>query len=119
MRNVNSLPNGRIVLACLDCGHKHDLAKFGWSKIVCSGCKRIIHNPVHENVEDETRKTNLMLSSMDRQYIGTIATIHGVSKSRALTQILEYSRQEYQASGGQLIEDSFKDDPKRKKRIKQ
>ena len=118
MRNVNSLPNGRIVLACLNCGHKMDLAKFGWSKVVCPSCKVIIDNPITAESDAETKKTNLMLSSMDRQFVSTIATIHGVSKSRALTQILEYSRQEYEASGGQLIEDKVKEDPKPKRKVK-
>ena len=103
MRNVNSLPNGRIVLACLNCGFKMDLAKYGWLKTVCGGCRAIIENPINNRSEDETKKTNVMLTYTDRQYIQTIATLQGVTKSKALSQILEYSRQEYRAAGGTLV----------------
>ena len=80
-----------------------DLAKYGWTKTVCGSCRTIIQNPINERVESETKKTNLMLSLVDRQYIGTVATLQGVTKSKALSQILEYSRQEYQAAGGVLL----------------
>ena len=103
MRHVNSLPNGRLVVACLSCGFKMDLAKYGWLKTVCPGCRAIIENPINERVEEETKKTNLMLSVTDRQYIQTISTLQGVTKSKALSQILEYSRQEYKAAGGVLL----------------
>ena len=103
MRHVNSLPNGRLVVACLNCGFKMDLAKYGWTKTVCGGCRAIIENPINERVEEETKKTNLMLSVTDRQYIQTISTLQGVTKSKALSQILEYSRQEYRAAGGVLL----------------
>lgn len=104
MRNVNSLPNGRLVVACLNCGFKMDLAKYGWTKTVCGGCRTVILNPINEKIEEETKKTNLMLSLVDRQYIETIATLQGVTKSKALSQVLEYSRQEYRAAGGVLID---------------
>ena len=103
MRNVNSLPNGRLVVACLNCGFKMDLAKYGWTKTVCGSCRTIIQNPINEKVEEETKKTNLMLSLVDRQFIGTISTLQSVTKSKALSQILEYSRQEYKAAGGVLM----------------
>ena len=103
MRNVNSLPNGRLVVACLNCGFKMDLAKYGWSKTVCGGCRAVIENPINQQIEVETKKTNLMLSLTDRQYIQTISTLQGVTKSKALSQILEYSRQEYKAAGGVLL----------------
>ncbi len=103
MRHVNSLPNGRLIIACLKCGFKMDLAKYGWTKTICGSCRTIIQNPINERVEAETKKTNLMLSLVDRQYIGTVATLQGVTKSKALSQILEYSRQEYQAAGGVLL----------------
>lgn len=104
MRNVNSLPNGRLVVACLNCGYKMDLSKYGWTKAVCPGCRAIIQNPINERLkEEETKKTNLMLSVTDRQYIQTISTLQGVTKSKALSQILEYSRQEYRAAGGVLL----------------
>ena len=103
MRHVNSLPNGRLIIACLKCGFKMDLAKYGWTKTICGSCRTIIQNPINERVEAETKKTNLMLSLVDRQYIGTVATLQGVTKSKALSQILQYSRQEYQAAGGVLL----------------
>jgi len=106
MRNVNSLPNGRIILACLNCGSRHDMSKFGWLKTVCVGCRQVIENPINQTpvVEIPTKKTNLMLTNADRNYIGTIASLQGVSKSKALSIILEYSRQEYRAAGHQLLE---------------
>lgn len=107
MRNVNSLPNGRIIIACLNCGHRHDLAKYGWTRSVCVGCRQVILNPVNQEpvTEIPTKKTNLMLSNADRNFIGTVATLQGVSKSKALSIILEYSRQEYRAAGHAIIEE--------------
>ncbi len=107
MRNVNSLPNGRIIIACLNCGHRHDMSKYGWTRSVCVGCRQVILNPVNQEpvTEIPTKKTNLMLSNADRNFIGTVATLQGVSKSKALSIILEYSRQEYRAAGHAIIEE--------------
>lgn len=105
IERVASLPNGRIILPCPNCGFNLDLLKFGWSKTVCGACRTIVENPVNfENLKGiETHKTNVMLSQNAREYIHTVSILQGVDKSKALESILMYSRSEFLASGGAVV----------------
>lgn len=110
MRNVSPLPNGRIVVSCLDCGYKHDLSKYGWSAVVCQSCRKLIKNPIKEPNREELnmQRATMTLSKNSRDYIHTVAALQEVSKTAALETILHYSSLEYKLSGGKIMEEPAK-----------
>ena len=104
-QNFNGLPNGRMVVACLACGWKHDLSKFNWQSTVCQNCRKIINHPIARIKTSKTRgiKTNLMLNKNARDFLYTIAEIHECSQSEALNMILKFACDEYKAGGSMIM----------------
>ena len=104
-QNYNGLPNGRMVIACLKCGWKHDLSKLGWSAVICQNCRTPINHPIQGIKTSKTRniKTYCMLSKTSRDLLHTIATIHECSTSEALNMMLKFAADEYRASGNVIM----------------
>jgi hypothetical protein len=112
--NYYSLPNGRMVLKCFDCGFSHDLSKYGWLKIICNNCRAICDHPVagikskaskkSPNHKNKTTKTCLMLSDDARSLVHTISSFQDCSQSEAVNLLMKFALDEYHASGGKLIE---------------
>ena len=98
-QNFNGLPNGRMIIACTakHCGHKHDVAKFGWTAIVCQNCRSIINHPIAgiKTTKSKTYKTNLMLTDVSRNLVYTISQIQDCSQSEALNMLLKFAADEY------------------------
>ena len=103
-QNFNGLPNGRMVIACLHCGWRADLRKFGWSKVVCTSCHKLIVHPIDGIKTSKVKniKTNLMLSKISRDLLYTISQLHDCSQSEALNMILKFAADEYSAGGNQM-----------------
>ena len=121
-QNFNGLPNGRMVIACLSCGNKHDVRKFGWTAIVCQLCNKRIDHPIAgiKSSKQKCVKTNLMLNKNSRDLIYTISKIEDCSQSEALNMLLKFSFDEYRASNGPVMSNAkdasiWTDKPSRKK----
>ena len=94
------LPNGRMVVNCTKCGFNHDLAKWGWTKVVCQSCRAIIDHPIAGIKTSKIRgiKTNVMLSEASRDLLYTIAETHECSQSEAINMILKFAFDEFKAA---------------------
>jgi len=104
-QHFNGLPNGRMVIACLKCGFNHDLAKWGWTSIVCQACREIVKHPICGVKSSSTKKvkTNLMLTKTSRDLIHTISETLTCSQSEALNMMMKFAADEFRASGNILM----------------
>lgn len=104
-QNYNGMPNGRMIIACLKCGWKHDVSKLGWSAIVCQSCRGVVEHPIAGIKTSKTKgvKTYLMLSKTSRDLLHTIATTHSCSQSEALNMLMKFAADEYRAAGNTLM----------------
>jgi hypothetical protein len=104
-QHFNGLPNGRMVIACLKCGYKHDLAKWGWHEVVCQACREMVKHPISGIKTSTTKKikTNLMLNKTSRDLIYTLSETLSCSQSEALNMVLKFAADEYRAAGGFMM----------------
>ena len=104
-QNYNGLPNGRMVIACLKCGYRHDLAKWSWDSVVCQACRELVKHPISGVKSSSTKKvkTNLMLNRTSRDLIYTISEVMTCSQSEALNMLLKFAADEFRDSGNILM----------------
>lgn len=104
-QNYNGLPNGRMIVACLACGFRHDLGKWGWKNVVCQACRKKIDHPIAGIKTSRTKgiKSSLMLSKTSRDLLYTISELQGCSQSEALNMVLKFGADEFRAASNTMM----------------